>query len=340
MIEINTQDKRFHDGNGRDTLGTVVTAAWLNAVQDELTGVVRGFGGQANGAHPDQVYRAVKAALDDVRNSAARAQAAAAGISLTWGGISDKPAAFTPANHVHPISAVTGLQTALDGKLSTSGGTISGVLEIDTAASFVRGKVGTTNKWYVGKGSSSDDNLTLWNYAYNYGISLQRDGVQLTKQPYVGSHAVYHAGNMPSASPSAAGIVQLSSATNSAAENQAATPKAVRDALAASKTYQKTGNFEIHKFPDGTMIQTYWFEQEDMIPSTRGWRTFTWAQAFVGTPLVFTTTMFSNHVTSYAGVTILPSGVTNTAVQYHEAETYGGNQQQCRIQFFAIGRWK
>lgn len=41
--------------------------------------------------------------------------AGAAG-TTTWSGITDKPATFTPSAHSHPISEVTGLQTALDAK--------------------------------------------------------------------------------------------------------------------------------------------------------------------------------------------------------------------------------
>lgn len=36
--------------------------------------------------------------------------------TTTWSGITDKPSTFAPSAHSHPISEVTGLQTALDGK--------------------------------------------------------------------------------------------------------------------------------------------------------------------------------------------------------------------------------
>ena len=41
--------------------------------------------------------------------------------TTTWAGITDKPSSFTPAAHSHAISDVTNLQTALDGKLATTG---------------------------------------------------------------------------------------------------------------------------------------------------------------------------------------------------------------------------
>lgn len=39
--------------------------------------------------------------------------------SIDWANIFNEPATFTPSAHVHPISDVTGLQTALDGKQAT-----------------------------------------------------------------------------------------------------------------------------------------------------------------------------------------------------------------------------
>jgi hypothetical protein len=43
-----------------------------------------------------------------------------ASISLDWASITGKPATFPPSTHSHGIPDVTGLQTALDGKSSTS----------------------------------------------------------------------------------------------------------------------------------------------------------------------------------------------------------------------------
>ena len=41
--------------------------------------------------------------------------------TTTWAGITDKPSTFPPEAHSHAISDVTNLQTALDGKLATTG---------------------------------------------------------------------------------------------------------------------------------------------------------------------------------------------------------------------------
>lgn len=96
MKPINTQDKRFHDGNGRDVLGTIVTADWLNTVQDELVGLIEGFKGQADGSAPNQVYLAIQAALNELGNTKAN------------------------QSHSHTIGDITGLQAALNSKLEAA----------------------------------------------------------------------------------------------------------------------------------------------------------------------------------------------------------------------------
>lgn len=63
MREINTNDKRFHDGDGRSEMGTIVTADWLNAVQDELVGLVTGLGGVVDGDVKNQIFTLLNTAI-------------------------------------------------------------------------------------------------------------------------------------------------------------------------------------------------------------------------------------------------------------------------------------
>jgi len=59
------------------------------------------------------------------------------GFSGAYGDLTGTPSVFAPAAHVHPISQVTGLQTALDGKLAAPGGTTAQYLRGDgTLAAF------------------------------------------------------------------------------------------------------------------------------------------------------------------------------------------------------------
>ena len=52
-----------------------------------------------------------------------------------WAGITGKPTSFTPATHSHPISQVTGLQTALDAKAALASPALSGTPTAPTAVS-------------------------------------------------------------------------------------------------------------------------------------------------------------------------------------------------------------
>ncbi|WP_109078485.1 tail fiber protein [Aggregatibacter kilianii] len=101
--------------------------------------------------------------------------------------------------------------------------------------------------------------------------------------------------------------------------------------------YQKIGNFEIRRYPDGTMIQTYFIEQYDL----KDWveKSFNWAQAFVGSPLIFEKIQTSYNGNHSCGVNILKKS-TNTTCYYFEWEVGTPDQGNVKIQFLAIGRWK
>lgn len=102
-------------------------------------------------------------------------------------------------------------------------------------------------------------------------------------------------------------------------------------------TYQKIGNFEIRKYPDGTMIQTYIIEQYDLT----NWKekSFNWAQAFMYTPLVLTKITTSYDGVHDCGINVLTKS-NNRTCYYWEYEHGAANQSNVRIQFYAIGRWK
>lgn len=56
MQRINSNDNLFHNGDGRSVLGTIVTAEWLNSVQEELVNVFSLLGGkQLNPAENNQI---------------------------------------------------------------------------------------------------------------------------------------------------------------------------------------------------------------------------------------------------------------------------------------------
>lgn len=114
MREINTADKRFHNGNGRNEMGTVVTAEWLNAVQDELTGLIKGLGGQVEPLRPNQIYLLLAAALAQKAGLSHRHVINdIEGLSSSLSGLSTSKA---NVSHQHQITDIVNLQGELDGK--------------------------------------------------------------------------------------------------------------------------------------------------------------------------------------------------------------------------------
>lgn len=64
MERINTVDELYHDGNpATGELGTVVPAACLNALQEEVAQAIEGLGGVVNPGIPNQLYQAIAAAI-------------------------------------------------------------------------------------------------------------------------------------------------------------------------------------------------------------------------------------------------------------------------------------
>lgn len=115
-------------------------------------------------------------------------------------------------------------------------------------------------------------------------------------------------------------------------------------ALVEDFTYQRIGDFEIRRYPDGTMIQTFFAEFNDVnapragIGST-GQKQLNWAVSFVEKPMVFGNITTSLHDPHDVGVNII-TGSTNTTLYWFNYEHSNANQGLCRLQFLAIGRWK
>ncbi|WP_288505823.1 phage tail protein [uncultured Haemophilus sp.] len=114
--------------------------------------------------------------------------------------------------------------------------------------------------------------------------------------------------------------------------------------LDADITYQKIGNFEVRKYPDGTMIQSYFADFTDVHGAGSGIggpgpKQLTWAVSFVGKPLVWGNITSSIEDSHDVGVNILTKS-TNTTLYWYNYEHSNPNQGACRLQFLAIGRWK
>lgn len=109
-------------------------------------------------------------------------------------------------------------------------------------------------------------------------------------------------------------------------------------------SYQKIGNFDVRKYPDGTMLQTYFVDFNDVHGANSGLggpgpKQLTWAVSFVGKPLVFGNITSSIDDSHDVGVNILTKS-TGTTLYWYNYEHSNPNQGACRLQFLAIGRWK
>ena len=135
----------------------------------------------------------------------------------------------------------------------------------------------------------------------------------------------------------------ISHSTNGTNKAKVASEFAVGE-LARSFSYQKIGNFEVRKYPDGTMIQTYFVDFYDVhgpnsgIGGT-GQKQLTWAVSFSGKPLVWGNITSSLEDSHDIGVNILTKS-TGTTLYWYNYEHSNQNQGACRLQFLAVGRWK
>ncbi|MDP0014497.1 phage tail protein [Glaesserella parasuis] len=101
--------------------------------------------------------------------------------------------------------------------------------------------------------------------------------------------------------------------------------------------YQKIGNFEIRKYPDGMMIQTYFYDVNDL--KEWGEKQFTWAVAFADKPMVIPKVEHTYGINSDVGSAIMRKS-TNAVCYYKLYEHHSEDQGDCRVQFLGIGRWK
>lgn len=99
-------------------------------------------------------------------------------------------------------------------KVSKSGDTMTGTLIIesqedhkliikstsDNKENYILGRDASGNSlFYVGKGSISNNDISMYNYRNNKGIALTDLGVVFTGEPYAGNYRVYHEGYKPTA---------------------------------------------------------------------------------------------------------------------------------------------
>src|SRR5690625_4791056 len=95
--------------------------------------VVVGDGGGSIGDIPDGSITTEKFADDAKVPFAGKADEAN---SVEWSSVQDKPDVYAPEQHTHPIEQVQDLQQKLDDKLSKTGGTVTGGVQLDNGLTF------------------------------------------------------------------------------------------------------------------------------------------------------------------------------------------------------------
>ena len=109
--------------------------------------------------------------------------------------------------------------------------------------------------------------------------------------------------------------------------------------------YQKKNNFEIRRYPDGTMIQTCFVNVGENQLSTNQLKKFNWAVSFVDKPMVWATANATNNangaqvdISALVGVVI--SDCTSSICAYRTGEIWQNTNHNPTMNFLAIGRWK
>jgi len=133
MKRIESPDGRFAAGDPTIRKpGTLVTSTWMNALQDEICNVIE----QAGLTLDDNDQTQLRAAIGNMINGAI-------------------------TTHKHVIADVTGLQTALNSKLNTSGGTLTGSLLIN-ASCYVGADDNRNATYWMRDGNSNNRGVLFW----------------------------------------------------------------------------------------------------------------------------------------------------------------------------------
>ena len=102
-------------------------------------------------------------------------------------------------------------------------------------------------------------------------------------------------------------------------------------------TYQKIGDIEVRKYPDGTMIQTC---RKHMLTGDYSKVNFNWAVSFTEMPILTATAQYYNSVGDHDTIITFVQGTSNSACHLVCGETYNNSGEIAYVNVVAIGRWK
>lgn len=193
--------------------------------------------------------------------------------------------------------------------------------------------------------AKSTENYNIASYAWGMPIKFVGDVAIGNEKTVIAfnNNGSLHFGGLPGANQFNASLDAEKLYVNGDVKTSAG--KSLNTALQPNDlVYQKIGNFEVRKYPDGTMLQTYFVDFNDVHGPNSGLggpgpKQLTWAVSFVGKPLVFGNITSSIEDSHDVGVNILTKS-TGTTLYWYNYEHSNPNQGACRLQFLAIGRWK
>ncbi|WP_239992775.1 tail fiber protein [Haemophilus haemolyticus] len=105
----------------------------------------------------------------------------------------------------------------------------------------------------------------------------------------------------------------------------------------ADFSYQKIGDIEVRKYPDGTMIQTC---RKRMLTNDYSKVNFNWAIAFADMPILTATAQYLDSVGDHDTIITFVQGTSNSACHLVCGETYNNSGEIAYVNVVAIGRWK
>ena len=253
-----------------------------------------------------------------------------------------------------------------NGRVSKSGDTMTGILNLNREDALLRWQRNGVNKFAVGFRNTTSEDLLLYNYAFNTEFALREHDLYCNK-PLNLPGALFENGDYAgfSIKNSSARYVRVEGnshgsgnmlsfvycESNGSNINVAYLPRKNGNILLdADFTYQKIGDFEVRKYPDGTMIQSCRVN----IPITNRTtivRTLNWALAFADADLrISTTIIYKETNESYRPQALQgdidPANATASVIQESASEftlvIYDPdvNNAAFFVDIIAIGRWK
>ena len=341
LPEINSADKRFHNGDpATGEQGTRVTDTWLNDVQDRVRDVqaeahyvLQKAGFQPVENKQTQLYEAIVKIIDDNRKTA----------SLTQKGETKLYTGYDSQSEDLALTPKTAYQ--LKQLIDSNTRALGNVIPNSKKSSAVNSNSADTVATSAAVKTAYDKGVEAKNAADN-AQRTANDGVSKANAAQTSANQAKSAADAAQSSANAANNnangrilkTDISHATNGTNKAKVASEFAVGE-LARSFSYQKIGNFEIRKYPDGTMIQT------NVVNLRGGYShgtvySFNWAVSFVAAPMVFGN---GKAVEDFRFVDRFQMDIktkSNRSTYYYYLYDPGGEQGDWDMQFLAIGRWK